>query len=352
MGELISAEICAGGGGQALGLEEAGFSCAGAAEIDPDACETLRSNRPGWKVWEGDIRELDGRSWAGIDLLGGGVPCPPFTVAGCQLGADDERDKFPEALRIVAQARPRAVLLENVRGLADARFDHYRTQILARLHHLGYCTWWQVIQAADHGVPQLRPRFVLVAIQPPWAARFAWPAPIPGPAPTVGDMLHDLMASRGWPGAAAWARRANRIAPTIVGGSKKHGGPDLGPTRAKRAWANLGVNGLGIADEIPGPDFPADRPPKLTVNMVARIQGFPDTWTFSGCKTAAYRQVGNAFPPPVARALGRAIAAALNSDDQTATERAGTWVPAATSRLSPGASVRTPTAMTTAARRI
>ncbi len=83
------------------------------------------------------------------------------------------------------------------------------------------------------------------------------------------------MAARGWPGAAAWARRAVGIAPTIVGGSKKHGGPDLGPTRARAAWAAMGVNGLGIADEIPGPDFPADKPPKLTVAMVARLQGFP-----------------------------------------------------------------------------
>ncbi len=75
----------------------------------------------------------------------------------------------------------------------------------------------------------------------------------------------------------------------------------------------MGVNGLGIADEVPGPDFPADKPPKLTVAMVARLQGFPGDWTITGRKTAAYRQVGNAFPPPVARALGTAIAAALNA---------------------------------------
>jgi DNA (cytosine-5)-methyltransferase 1 len=315
--ELTCAEICAGGGGQALGLEQAAFACAGCAEIDPDACDTLRANRPDWKVLEGDIRDLDGRAWAGVDLLAGGVPCPPFTVAGHQLGADDERDLFPEALRITAETRPRAVLLENVRGLSDGRFARYRAQILDRLHSLGYRTWWQVIQAADHGVPQLRPRFVLVAIQPPWAARFAWPAPAPGPAPTVGDTLYDLMASRGWPGADEWRDKARGIGPTIVGGSKKHGGPDLGPTRAREAWKKLGVDGLGVANEPPGPDFPIDRLPKLTTRMVARIQGFPDTWTFSGPKTAAYRQVGNAFPPPTAKAFGRAIAAALQGDEQT-----------------------------------
>jgi DNA (cytosine-5)-methyltransferase 1 len=119
------------------------------------------------------------------------------------------------------------------------------------------------------------------------------------------------MASGGWPGADAWAARACGIAPTIVGGSKKHGGPDLGPTRARQAWAALGVDGLGVADHPPGPDFPPSQPPKLTVAMVSRLQGFPDSWSFSGRKTAAYRQVGNAFPPPVARALGTAIRRAL-----------------------------------------
>jgi len=96
-------------------------------------------------------------------------------------------------------------------------------------------------------------------------------------------------------------------------GSKKHGGPDLGPTRARAAWRELGVDGLGIADSPPGPGFPDGKAPKLTVPMVARLQGFPDSWHFSGRKTAAYRQVGNAFPPPVARALGTAIADALTS---------------------------------------
>jgi DNA (cytosine-5)-methyltransferase 1 len=310
--ELTVVEICAGAGGQALGLEQAGFAHAAAVELDADACETLRRNRgDDWKIIEDDVANIDGHAFTGIDLLAGGVPCPPFSIAGRQLGRDDERDLFPEALRLVAEIKPRAVLLENVRGLGTGRFSAYRAHVLGQLKDLGYQAWWQLINASEHGVPQLRPRFVLVAMAAPWAAAFRWPRPVPEPSATVGQTLADLMSEGGWPGAAAWVARADQIAPTIVGGSKKHGGPDLGPTRARAAWRALGVDGLGVAADPPGSGFPAGQLPKLTVRMVARLQGFPDTWEFSGRKTAAYRQVGNAFPPPVARALGVALAAAL-----------------------------------------
>ena len=314
MAEVTCLEICAGAGGQSLGLEQAGFSHEAAVEVDPDACETLRRNRGShWKIIEDDVRNVDGHGYAGIDLFSGGVPCPPFSIAGRQLGADDERDLFPQALRLIAEAGPRAVLLENVRGLATSRFGTYRAQVLARLQALGYQTWWDLVQASDHGVPQLRPRFVLVAIRQPWAGYFRWPQPSPCPPPTVGGALHDLMSGRGWPGADAWRDGAHGIAPTIVGGSKKHGGPDLGPTRARAAWKRLGVDGLGIAGEAPGPDFPPGGLPKLTTRMAARIQGFPDPWAVSGRKPPASRQVGTAFPPPLASPLGDSIRCALTA---------------------------------------
>ncbi|MGH3255146.1 MAG: DNA cytosine methyltransferase [Streptosporangiaceae bacterium] len=315
--DLDAVEICAGAGGQALGLERAGFEHALAVELDAAACATLRANRPGWKVAEGDVADQAlwrPRDYQGVALLAGGVPCPPFTVAGRQLGADDERDLFAWAVELCGVVRPRALLLENVRGLSTARFSGYRQHVLDRLRELGYVPGWRLLHASEFGVPQLRPRFVLVALRPGDAPWFRWPSGLSGPGLTVGQALGDLMAARGWPGASAWARRADRIAPTIVGGSKKHGGGDLGPTRAKAAWAELGVDGLGIADAAPGPEFDPALAPRLTCEMVARLQGWRDEWDwrFSGRKTARYRQIGNAFPPPVAEAVGTAIRRALS----------------------------------------
>ncbi len=310
MSEHSVLEICAGGGGQSLGLEAAGFRHVLALDNDNDACNTLKLNRPKWDVLEGDVRSFSGGGFEGVDLLAGGVPCPPFSIAGKQLGENDDRDLFPEALRLVREVRPRAVMLENVKGFATARFEYYRKSLVEDLRALGYSADWRLLYASSFGVPQLRPRFILVALRSEAATRFVWPMPENPPA-TVGQAVGDLMASRGWPGTPRWIEKANGIAPTIVGGSKRHGGPDLGPTRARQAWGKLGVDGLGVANHPPNPDFPVDASPRLTVRMIARLQGFPDDWLFSGAKTTSHRQVGNAFPPPVARAIGLAISAAL-----------------------------------------
>lgn len=316
---LTSFEICAGAGGQALGLEQAGFHHSAVVEIDGWACETLRANRGTsgprgpWHVMEMDVHDLDVTHLRHkIDLFAGGVPCPPFSIAGKQLGADDDRDLFPQALKLIRQLDPPAVLLENVRGLSQKRFDSYRNQILSELEHMGYRCSWKLLQSSDFLVPQLRPRFILVALKQEFAEYFAWPSTAKHQV-TVGEALLGLMSENGWEGAQDWARKASSVAPTLVGGSKKHGGPDVGPTRAKEAWRRLGVKGTSIAEEAPPTGFCIDQDnlPRLTVRMGGVIQGFPEDWKWAGGKTAQWRQVGNAFPPPVAKAIGEQIKKAL-----------------------------------------
>ncbi|WP_406861152.1 DNA (cytosine-5-)-methyltransferase [Streptomyces sp. HUAS MG47] len=375
--EFTSIEICAGAGGQAIGLHAAGFRHLALVEIDKHAAATLQRNidsREDW-AWEKqhcdllhkDVNEFDhsrdlkryGRplQQEELDLLAGGVPCPPFSHAGKQLGRDDERDLFPRMLKLVETLKPRAVMIENVRGILDPKFSDYRDFIEAKLQGgtylgedgslvadtgLGYkVCHWGLLEASDFGVPQLRPRAILVAIRNDVLkdVKYEWPTPTHEEAVSVVRALRTSMEKRyeayydgprdreAREAYARWHRRATErheelkakdsagIAPTLVGGSKKHGGADLGPSRAKAAWKQLGVSGLGVANDIEtcqkkgsedrdlfGPDGPM-----LTVEQAAIIQGFPKDWIFDGGKTAQYRQVGNAFPPPVAEAVGRSI---------------------------------------------
>ena len=310
---LSSLELCAGAGGQALGLERAQFDHQALVEIDKHCCNTLRHNRPKWNVLEEDIRlfKNDAHQFQGLDLLAGGLPCPPFSKAGKQLGQGDERNLFDDAIDIIDVVRPRAIMIENVRGFMDAVFEDYRLHLKTQLKKLGYYSEPKLLSASDFGVPQLRPRVVIMAIQEQRLEHFSWPEVSKTKPKTVGQTLKRMMQANGWDGASAWAKQANEIAPTIVGGSKKHGGPDLGPTRARKAWASLGVEGRTLAPEAPSPDHVGM--PRLTVPMVAKIQGFPHNWHFTGAKTNAYRQVGNAFPPPVAEAVGRQLHAALTA---------------------------------------
>lgn len=306
-----SLELCAGAGGAAIGLEQAGFKHVALVEKDVYPCNTLRANRPHWNIIEGDLFTFNAKAYKGVDLVSGGVPCQPFSVGGKQLGKHDERDLFPAAIRIISECQPRLILLENVRGLADNKFTDYRSWIIEELTSLGYYCEWKVINAVDYGLCQKRLRFILVGRHGK-PTPFIWPEKIPITS-MAGDLLRDLMGVNGWEDVNEWAQKANRVAPCLVGGSKRHGGADLGPQRAKREWLALGVDGKGIANSAPSSDFKGL--PRLTNRMAARLQGFPDIWEFSGGKTATYRQIGNAFPPPVAKAIGLQLIQWLNTLD-------------------------------------
>ncbi|MFD3735724.1 DNA cytosine methyltransferase [Streptomyces sp. NPDC058632] len=383
---LTSIEICAGAGGQAVGLHNAGFDHRALVEWDPHAVQTLSANVAGWPGWDAEradsLRPMDVKEFLKskeykklglepkeLDLLAGGVPCPPFSLAGKQLGKDDERDLFPAALEIIEALRPKAVMIENVRGILEPPevFIEYRAEILKDLKSIGYSVplvedgWtparqdlemrkvWRRLNAKDFGVPQLRPRAILVAVHEDYlsgdGSEFSWPVRLDEGDVTVAQALAETMEERcrefwdknkwgksatpeerageqvflDWLDNAEKAAAAGRgVAPTLVGGSRKHGGADLGPTRAKRAWEALGVNAMGVANDPdacdPERDLFREAGPMLTVEQTAIIQGFPRGWKFQGKKTARYRQVGNAFPPPVAEAVGRAIAAVLRPE--------------------------------------
>jgi len=215
---LTTLELCAGAGGQAIGFEQAGIDHVGLVEIDKNACATLRLNRPKWTVLQEDLNNFDGAAFVGVDIISGGLPCPPFSVAGKQLGNEDERNLFPAMIRLVDQIRPRAIMIENVRGILDALFHDYRQHIAGQLKKLGYRPGWKLMNASDFGVPQLRPRVVCVAIRKDSTEDFSWPAETRSPLKSVGEVLYDLMASRGWRGAKSW-RSGNRLR---ASGSQSH----------------------------------------------------------------------------------------------------------------------------------
>ena len=322
---LRSLEVCAGAGGQMLGLERAGFVPVALIDEDAHTCATLRANRPERQVVQTDLRDFVGEEHPealDVDLFSAGLPSTPFSKTGLQRGADDARDLLATAIWLVTEIQPRAIMIENVPSLlTDDKFLTHREFVREELTHLGYEYDWTVLNAQDFGISQRRPHGVLVAMRPEEFTRFSWPEPSGVPPRTVGEVLRDSMKSRGWPGAESWAEAACSIAPTIVGGSKTRGGADLGPSGAKNAWAKLGINGASIADSPPGPEFVLeygigkygrDGLPKLTVRQIALLQGFPPDWILMGGKTSQYRQVAQSVPPPVAEAVGHRIAAALS----------------------------------------
>lgn len=311
-------DVCSGAGGLALGLEQAGFEPVMLIDDRDVACNSLRLNRPDWDVRQVDLLEFDpvhDQQVYDVDLLSAGLPRVRAAASvRSPLGSDAEIALIRATIMLMHAVQPQALLIENMAGLVeDDKYRETREFVTTELEHLGYRGRWFVMNAADHRVPQDRRQGILVALKSNRIEAFEEPARVLEPPITVGDALRDSMAARGWSQAAEWAAHANRLAPTLVGGSWNRGGADLGPSGTKRAWERLGVNGGSLADEVPGPDY-RWRPDlersqlvRLTVDQTARLQGFPPDWRFAGGKTARYRQIGNASPPPVARALGEAL---------------------------------------------
>ncbi|MBF5001571.1 DNA cytosine methyltransferase [Nocardia sp. BSTN01] len=321
---LRSLEVCAGAGGMALGLEQAGFDPVALVDNRNVACATLRANRPKWVVVERDLLTIDPQTDlpldGDLDLLSAGLPRVRSSATTSRTRGDNLELELLETVgRWVGKLRPRAVLLENVPDLVSrSGYAESRSYVEKYLDAAGYQFSWRVVNACYFGVPQHRELGILVAFRDGGLSEFdaGLDAVLPTPHLSVGAVLRTSMAARGWLQANEWATFADRLAPTIVGGSWDRGGADLGPAGSQRAWARLGVEGKSLADAPPAPDFQwnpqfAERKVRLTVGQIAELQAFPGYWQICGQKTARYRQIGNATPPPAAQALGRAVRTGL-----------------------------------------
>ncbi len=312
---LRSIEICAGAGGQALGLHAAGFHARAIFEWEEDAAATLRQhfqyevNR----VFSKDIRKVDFSLYKGeIDLVAGGVPCQSFSSVGLRKGEKDERDLFRRAVEIVDEIQPRAFFFENVKGFGQSTNMAYRAELHAAFEAIGYESRIFPIFGTDYGLAQDRPRIAFVGFRDPDAmARFRMPPAFPQWEVSLADAIGDLVSANGWKGYESWKEIANKKAPTVVGGSRKSAKFSFSSGYTFKTWELLGVDGTDTAETAPGRDHTGLF--KLTLDMGARLQGFPDGWRFQGKPRQIKSQIGNAFPPIMAKAVGLAVHAALEN---------------------------------------
>lgn len=329
-GQLTSIELFAGAGGLALGLEQAGFGHLALVEFDRHACETLRANRPGWNVIEGDIHGVDFSPYAGaVDLVSGGFPCQAFSQAGKRQGLADPRGTlFAEFARCVDEVRPRAFLFENVRGLTT--HDHGRTfeVIRATMEGLGYRLSWQVLDASRYGVGQRRERIFCVGVRDDLAdagMSFSFPEP-DDHVTTLREALAGCPQSEGAsyserkrrvldlvPPGGCWVDLPKDVMDDYVGGANRKGGGLRGMARRMEWDAPCLTLTTSPSQKVTERCHPDETRP-FTIREYARIQSFPDDWEFMGGVGASYRQIGNAVPVKLARRVGEALAGMLSGD--------------------------------------
>lgn len=305
-------ELCAGAGGLALGLERAGFEHVALIEKNRNATATLRANRPHWNVVEADVRKMDFTQYRDqrIDLLTGGLPCTPFSTVGQKKGQHDENDLMREGVRAVREIAPQAFMFETVEGFLHSRHADYVAFLLREFSKAGYSAEIHRINARDYGVAQNRSRIMFVGLRKDLAGSFRMPRKLPQLAVNVGDALADLMGENGWSGAEAWLQSmkdGNYRADTIRGyQGNARDGEAIRANQRKLRYAPP-AKAAPTEDEGSQEGFV----PGLTNRMRARLQGFPDDWSFIGGLGSVADQIGNAVVPAVAQATGLAMLSAV-----------------------------------------
>lgn len=370
---MLSAELFAGCGGLALGMSRAGFKHAYMAEFDRDAVETVLHNKlrgiehvSEWPMGLKDVREIDWKKIATLDVVSGGPPCQPFGIGGKKLGQDDHRDMWPEAVRAIREARPRMFLFENVRNLAGPRFKSYlnwiiasleRPSLLRRLDETHEAHWvrlnasrsrrdyrivWQLVNAADYGAAQIRHRVLIFGVR---ADLGVTPSSM-APTHSRDRLLWDQFVTSEY-----WARHGLRPRKEALLMQDRRRVAELKKLEvapATQPWLTVRDALLGLGEPngernhvlqlgarvYPGhTGSPLDLPAKalkagdhgvpggenmmvrddgtvryFTTREAARLVGLPDDYEFPRSWTESMRQLGNAVPAQLGAAAGSWLA--------------------------------------------
>lgn len=315
--EVTAIELFAGAGGLALGLEQAGIKTVEHVEFDKACCETLKANRPNWNVICDDIHNVDFTKYRGkIDIVTGGFPCQAFSFAGKKLGFEDTRGTlFHEFARCVQEVKPKMFLAENVRGLVFHDNGRTLTTIISVLESLGYHTQQKIMNACYYGVGQKRERIVIVGIRDDLDIHFDYPV-ANEKWTTLREALKDCPPSIGEsysekkrkvldlvPAGGCWVDLPEDVAKEYMGKSYYSGGGRRGMAR-RISWDEPSLTLTCSPSQKQTERCHPDETRPFTVREYARIQSFPDNWTFSGGITDQYKQIGNAVPVEMARRVG------------------------------------------------
>ena len=327
-------ELFAGAGGLAIGLEKAGIKCKVLNEIDKWACQTLRKNRPEWKVLEGDIKEYSFKKYRNeIDIVTGGFPCQAFSYAGKKLGLKDARGTlFYEFARVVKDVQPKICIGENVKGLLNHDGGKTLNGMISILDEIGYkvVSPVSVLKAINYNVPQKRERLILVGIRKDIDIEYNYPKPYSKifnleDALKKGDLYKtDVPISKG----AKYPTHKKEVLDLVPPKGYWRDLPlDIQKSYMKKSFY-LGGGKTGMARRI-GWDEPSltltcspaqkqterchpEETRPFTVREYARIQTFPDDWQFEGSISQQYKQIGNAVPVNLAKEIGYSIIKFLN----------------------------------------
>jgi len=326
-------ELFAGAGGLAIGMEKAGIECVALNEIDKWACQTLRNNRPHWKVLEGDIRTFDFSEYYNkVDVVTGGFPCQAFSYAGKKLGLSDARGTlFYEFARVVKEVNPPICIGENVRGLLSHENGKTLEGMISILDEIGYnVVPFQVLKAINYNVPQKRERLILVGIRKDINLKYEYPTPntkiynlvdalkkselfdcdVPqsngAKYPKSKKDILDLVPQKGY-----WRDLPIDLQKEFMGGSFHLGGGKTGIAR-RIGWDEPCLTlTCSPAQKQTERCHPEETRP-FTVREYARIQTFPDDWSFNGSLAQQYKQIGNAVPVNLGKEVGYSIVKFLN----------------------------------------